>query len=98
MDCLKGEVKFGLMISFETNLNSSDGFQLREDRPAINWSKVARLGSIIEYIVFTEDMVESPILGKLTWSQEVLIHNPHDTRQETALQLKSETFTHTHTC
>ena len=44
--------------------------------------------------MFTKDMVESPILGKLTWSQEVLIHNPHDTRQETALQLRVK---HSHT-
>ena len=32
-------------------------------------------------------MVESPTSGKLTWIQNVLIHNPKDTQQETALQL-----------
>ena len=43
-------------------------------------------------------MVESPTLGKLTWSQKVLIHNVQDTHQETALQLSvKHSHTHTHT-
>ena len=45
-------------------------------------------------------MVESPTLGKLTWSQKVLIHNVQDPHRETALQLSikhSHTHTHTHT-
>ena len=34
--------------------------------------------------------------GKLTWIQNVLIHNPKDTQQEAALQLNQrQTFTHT---
>ena len=52
-------------------------------------------GSIIEYNVFIEDIVESLTSGKIIWRHKVLIHNLENIRKEIALQL-NVTFIHTY--
>ena len=66
--------------------NSKEKKNIKRFQLGSNW------GSIIEYIVFIEDLVES---FKLIWRQKVLIHNPEETRQEISLQLSvKHLYTH----
>ena len=66
--------------------NSKEKKYIKRFQLGSNW------GSIIEYIVFIEDLVES---CKLIWRQKVLIHNPEDTQQEIASQLSvKHLYTH----
>lgn len=76
-------LNFGYIYFFisQNYLSSSNGFWVTRERTC-HKLKQRSFGCIIEYIVFIDDIVESPVLGKLTWTQKVLYHNPHDTQPE----------------